>query len=186
VLIDDVLPTYQVAEHHELLVPIPPARAYAAIWEADLAGSLIVKALLALRTVPALLSAPTSFRFPASPVTLREILRHGFHLLAEEPGREVVLGVAGRFWQLTGNVAPTDPADFRKPLPPGMARAAWNFVVSERGRDSSLLATETRVFCADDASLRSFRRYRLVVGPLSGLIRSRMLRSIRAVAQGAT
>ncbi len=185
-LIDEFLPTYQVVERHALLVPAPPARAYAAIWEADLAASPIVKALFALRSVPALLSAPRSFRFPASRVTLHELLRHGFHLLAEEPGREVVLGIVGRFWRLTGNVVPTDPAAFRQPLLPGTARAAWNFLVSETEHGSSLVSTETRVLCADDASLRSFRRYWFVVGHFSALTRILLLRSIRATAQRAT
>jgi hypothetical protein len=123
---------------------------------------------------------------PGGRLTLREILRHGFCLLGEEPGREVVLGVTGRFWRPTGNVVPSSAADFRAPLPPGLARAAWNFVVEERSGRASLLTTETRVACADAAALRSFRRYWLVVGPFSALIRRHMLRSIASAARGAT
>ena len=44
------------------------------------------------------------------------------------------------------------------------------------------MSTETRVLCADAAALRSFRRYWLVVGPFSGLIRILMLRAIAATA----
>jgi hypothetical protein len=71
----------------------------------------------------------------------------------------------------------------RRFLPPGMARAVWSFVVSERGADSSLVETETRVACGDEASVKHFRRYWSVVGPFSGFIRTRMLSAIRAAAE---
>lgn len=182
-LIAQWLPTFDVSEYHERAVPASAARTYAAIWEADLAASTMVKGLLALRSLPAFLSGSTARR-PGARVTLRDILRHGFCLLGEEPGREVVLGVTGRFWKPTGNVVPSGAADFRAPLPPGLARAAWNFVVHERGDGTSLLTTETRVACADAAALRSFRRYWLVVGPFSALIRRHMLRAIAVAARG--
>ena len=182
-LIDDFLPSYHVASHHELLLRAPADRAYQAIWQADLGASFAVKVLLALRAVPALLSER---KFPPSTsrrLTLRDVLLHGFCLLAENPGREVVIGIAGRFWRLSGNLEPSDPAEFRKPLPPGIARAVWSFVVSERGADSSLVETETRVACGDEASLKRFRLYWSVVGPFSGFIRTRMLNAIRAAAE---
>jgi hypothetical protein len=182
-LIDDQLPRWDVAEHHETRVAAPPVRTWAAIREADLAASVIVKALLLLRSLPALVTGRTPLRGPAV-LRLDDVLGHGFRLLAEAPGREVVIGVTGSFWRPTGNIAPTDPARFREPPPAGMARAAWNFVVAEAD-GGSLLTTETRVLCADEASRRSFRRYWRLVGPLSGLIRHRMLASIRRVAEAA-
>jgi hypothetical protein len=177
-LIDDFLPRYDVSEYHELLVPASAAATYDAIWSADLAGAWLVKALFALRTLPSLLSGTAELRSPLAQVTLRDVTRSGFCLLGEEPGREVVLGVTGSFWKLTGNVAHTDPARFREPPPAGTARGAWNFVASERAPGETLLTTETRVLCADEDSLRSFRRYWLVVGPFSGLIRGFMLQTI--------
>jgi hypothetical protein len=184
VLIDEFLPVHHASEHHEIVVPAPAAHIYAAIWEADLAASIVVKLLFALRSLPRLVTDPASFPVVAR-VTLREIVRRGFCLLGEEPGREVLLGVCGRFWTPTGDVVPTDPVRFREPLPAGMARAAWNFAVSKQGPHRGLLTTETRVLCGDAAALRSFRRYWLVVGPFSGLIRGHMLRSIRDAATTA-
>jgi len=182
VLIDDHLPRYDVSEYHETVVPASAAATYAAIERADLAGSWLVKLLFGLRGLPSLLSGRGERRSPLAPVNLRDIESAGFCRLAEEPGREIVLGVTGSFWKPTGNVARTDPARFREPPPAGTARAAWNFVVATRGPGESLLSTETRVLCADAVSLRSFRRYWVVVGPFSGLIRTLMLRSIAAAA----
>jgi hypothetical protein len=181
VLIDEFLPAHDVSEHHEIVVPAPATRAYAAVWEADLAASIVVKLLFALRTLPRLVQDPVNVP-SAARVTLRDIVRHGFCVLGERPGREVVLGVCGRFWTPTGGVVPTDPVRFHEAVPAGMARAAWNFAVRDRGPLASVVTTETRVLCSDAAALRSFRRYWLVVGPFSGLIRRLMLRSIRDAA----
>jgi hypothetical protein len=183
-LIDDYMPRYHVSEHHELLVPVPAPEAYTAIWEADLAESSVVKALFALRSLPSRLFAATPPRPAATRLTLRRIVQHGFCLLAEEEGHEVVLGVSGCFWKPTGNLSATDPARFRDPPPAGTARATWNFSVSQPSDGVSLLSTETRVLCADDGALRSFRRYWMVVGPFSALIRRHMLRTIRRAAEG--
>ncbi len=183
-LIDEYLPRYHVSEHHELLVPVPAPETYAAIWEADLTASIVVKALLALRTLPSRLFDSVPVRRAATRLTLREIVRHRFSLLAEERGREVVLGASGCFWRPIGNLSATDPARFREPPPAGTARAAWNFAVSQPSDGATLLSTETRVLCADAGALRSFRRYWTVVGPFSGLIRTHMLRSIGRTAEG--
>lgn len=185
-LIDTYLPRYDVTEYHELPVPAPAARIYAAIWEADLAESVVVKALFALRMLPSVLADPATSRRFSARLTLREVLRLGFCLLGEEPGREVVLGVTGSFWRPTGNLSPSDRARFRDPVPAGMARAAWNFAIAEQADGTHLLTTETRILCADEAARRSFRRYWLLIGPFSGIIRRYILQSIASQARRAT
>ena len=65
-----------------------------------------------------------------------------------------------------------------------MAVAAWNFTVLPTD-EGSLLATETRVRCTDDAARRSFARYWRVVRPFSGLIRTEALRAIRRTAESS-
>src|ERR1043166_2612830 len=107
-LIDDFLPSYHVSSHHELLVRAPADRAYEAIWQADLGASFAVKVLLVLRAVPALFSDPKSRLATSRRLTLRDVLLHGFCLLAEDPGREGVIGIAGRFWGPPGTPQPSD------------------------------------------------------------------------------
>ena len=102
-----------------------------------------------------------------------------FGRLEEAPPREIVLGVAGRFWRPTGNVQPFRRQDFDGPVGRGLARAVWNFALRDTGDGHTLLSTETRVVCGDAASRRKFRLYWRVVGPFSGLIRRSMLRAIR-------
>jgi len=103
----------------------------------------------------------------------------GFGRLEEAAPREIVLGVAGRFWRPTGNIEPFRRENFDGAVAPGLARAVWNFALRDVGDGHTLLSTETRVVCGDAASRRKFLAYWLVVGPFSGLIRRSMLRAIR-------
>jgi hypothetical protein len=188
-LIDDYMPSFDAVERHVVVVRAPPAEVYATLRTVDFSDSAVIRTLLALRALPGRLAgtrtggAPPEARPRARPaLTLDTVLRSGFVVLAEAPGRELLLGVAGRFWTPTGSRFATDGERFRGPMPPGTARAAWNFTVHADPRGTRL-ATETRVQCADRASRRRFRAYWLLVRPFSGLIRRRMLAAIRRAAE---
>jgi hypothetical protein len=66
---------------------------------------------------------------------------------------------------------------------PGTAKAAWNFSLEELEPGLTRVVTETRILCADPASLRAFRCYWLVVRPFSGLLRRLMLHALRKSAE---
>ena len=181
-LLDAFAANPDASEIHGIEITASPEVVYRALWTADLGDSIVVKGLLALRSLPAWLS--TGRRpLPSRELRLENVLEAGFGRLAEEPGREVVLGVTGRFWRPTGNLEPFDREAFAKPVEAGTARAVWNFRVSPLGDHRTLLSTETRVMCGDAASRRKFRIYWLLVRPFSGLIRRIMLGAIRREAE---
>lgn len=107
------------------------------------------------------------------------IIERGFGQLAEEPGREVVLGVEGQFWRPAGAILPFSEEMFCEPVQPGFARGVWNFAVQDAGQGLTVLSTETRVICGDAASRLKFRAYWIVVRPFSGLIRVIMLKAVK-------
>lgn len=179
-LLDAFLPHPDFSERHELAIETTTRVVYQAIWEADMAGHPIIRALLWLRALPSR-ALSRQWHLDGSPVTLAVVTAMGFCILAEDPGHEVVLGIIGPFWRLTGNLRPCDPASFQELLQPGLAKAAWNFAVASR-KGVTMLSTETRISCADPASLRRFRLYWLFVRPWSGLIRILVLRAIAARA----
>jgi hypothetical protein len=187
-LIDDYLPEYHAREYHETTVHAAGTRVYAALRTADFGESLIVHTLLGLRGLPALFAGPHGLSGRAGSgarlrsLTLDAVCRGRFHLLAEEPGRELLIGLVGRFWTLSGGLTATDAERFRQSLPTGTAKAAWNFTVEEISPGRARLATETRVFCSDGASRRAFRCYWMVIRPFSGLIRRLMLRAVKKAA----
>ena len=197
-LLDELMPTYDVVERHQTIVAASPDRVFAAIHESDLTGGAVTSVLLAVRMLPAAIG-----RLIRSPrLALGELRarrashgprhglgpfeRAGFRIVAERAPEEVVIGLLGRFWTPRGSLCPeVSAADFRSGPPAGQALAGWNFSIAPRPDGSSLLRTETRVWCAPDARGR-FLAYWLVVRPGSGVIRRSMLRSIRRTAEASS
>lgn len=122
------------------------------------------------------LSAPACF-------TLDDFLKMRFILLGERPNEELLLGLVGRFWTPTGNLRRLDAESFLSFNEKGYAKAAWNFSLSGLAEDSVSLATETRVYCTDEASRRRFQLYWLFVRRFSALIRREILRTVKHNAE---
>ena len=180
-LIDEFLPHYDVVEHHAVDVDAPVDEAYRAVKELDLARSPIVLALLFARGLPHLFTGAVK---PKRRLRLDDIIESGFVVLAEEPDRELVLGIVGKFWQLSSGVHRIEPDQFTGFDEPEFAKAAWNFVVVERAGGGSTVTTETRIACTDGEARRKFGWYWRLIGPFSALIRRIMLRDIKRSAEG--
>jgi hypothetical protein len=158
-LLDDLMPHYDVVERHRTIVRAPPNVAFSGIREANLAGGAMTRVLLALRATPATLAAIA--RSPRAAwaerrdrassrqgvIRLHDFERAGFRVVAERVADELVI-----------------------------------FTVALRPDGSSELRTETRVWCAADVRWK-FRLYWLAVRPGSGLIRRAMLGAIRRHAE---
>ncbi|MBT8401437.1 MAG: hypothetical protein KJO98_13235 [Rhodothermia bacterium] len=165
------LPQWDVRSAHKTLVDADRSATFAAIKAVDLANDGVIRWLFRLRGMP------------GSRLTLDRLTRLGFIMLDERMGSEVVYGIVGRFWLPNGDLRQLAPAAFRDFDQPGFAKAVWTFKVQEIGEQQARLVTETRVQCTDAASRRKFRAYWSVVGVMSGLIRRRALRLIKARAE---
>jgi hypothetical protein len=159
-LIDRFLPHCDFFEHHSTRVAATTERIYDVIRHGTFTAHPIVRALLFLRGMG---RGRTTF-------SLDLFLKQGFTLLAEDPPREIVLGIEGPFWRPNCKLG---VPDFTAPVPSGSARGVWNFRI-----EGETLSTETRVLCAPDAR-RKFAVYWFFIRPFSGLIRRLMLRAIR-------
>ena len=184
-LIDSFMPHPETSERHSVEIAASAAEVYEALWTTDLGGSLVIKGLMGLRMLPGRLLRPRKPGNHKRKISLKDLIEAGFGMLAEEPGREVVLGITGPFWRPVGNTLPFNKTDFDGPVRPGVARAVWNFTVQQTGEKQTILATETRVACGDDASRLKFRIYWLAVRPFSGLIRRIMLKAIKQACEAA-
>jgi hypothetical protein len=112
--------------------------------------------------------------------------RTGFQVIADEPGREIVLGVLLPISPAARNEIAT-ARRLRRRLPfalnkPGYASALMNFTITPDERGGSIVSTETRVSAPDEGTVRSFARYWRVIYPGSALIRREWLAAIRARA----
>jgi len=181
-LIDEELPVFDFTEHHLIRIAASPAHVDRTLRTADLASSLIMRALFFLRGLPRFIRHGRIGK--AGRLDLAELQRCGFMMLRDEPEHEMVLGVVGRFWHPTGNLATIEPEEFRGFEQDGFCKAAWNFVIKPDG-GSSLLSTETRIRCFGPHARKRFSAYWFFVRPFSGLIRILMLRKIKRAAEGA-
>ncbi len=187
-LLDNHLPAYHFREVHAIAVCATPEGAFRAIKELTPAEIPLVRALLGLRALPARLVRRGRLprrTFDATRPFLEQVLGAGFVLLGEEPGRELVVGTIGRFWELSGGAAPPIPdaqafAAFDRP---GYAKAALHFAVTEAARGGVIVRTETRIAVPDPGVRRAFARYWRVVYPGSALIRRVWLRAIKRRAE---
>jgi hypothetical protein len=182
-LLDQFLPRYDVHEVHHIIINAPAERIYEvmkAVTFDDL--SPIVRALFAIRGLPARLSGR-----PGQPIPRKPILEAlgSFVVLADQPPGEFVFGTAGQFWRAVDTQAPKlDSAEaFMRYDQAGNAKAAANFCLQPLPDGRVKLTTETRVLSLDDATRRKFRRYWALIYPGSALIRVLWLRAIRHRAE---
>ena len=185
-LLDELLPRFDVNEVHEARLAAPPEAAWAAVQAVTPQEIPLLGPLMAIRSLPARLRggrAPDA-RTARLPI-LDAMQRQGFTLLGERPGEEGVLGIVGRFWSFDAmsTLRPIGGAgDFVAFAEPGYAKAAMDLRVLPDG-DGSRVTTETRIAGTDDDATRKFKRYWLVVGTGSALIRRSWLGAIRRRAE---
>jgi hypothetical protein len=170
-LIDRYLSVFDFNEVHSRVVDAPAGHVYEALMTADLRRPLVIRILMGIRSLP-------GRGGEGQPVTMRTVHTTGFTLLGEDPPREILVGVEGKFWTLVPDMCSGDASNFDRPVPEGLARAVWNFSVEPLDASRSLLRTETRIQCGDEISRRRFARYWILARPGSGLIRRAILRHI--------
>jgi hypothetical protein len=169
-LIDEFLAEYDFEEKHSIAIRADAATVYEAAQDVDFGESLIVRVLLRLRGMS------------ADALSLRNLRYSKFRILGERPARELLIGLAGRFWTPWGDLQDVTAENFKAFDRTGYAKAVWNFSLLADGPDTRL-TTETRIKCLDAKSRRSFGRYWMFIRPFSGLIRTEMLKTIKHRAE---
>jgi hypothetical protein len=111
-------------------------------------------------------------------------LNGGFARLAEDAPRELVIGTV--VVAPPGTHGALTPEVFQKPLPPGFAVAAMNFLVTADGPGRSLVSTETRVFANSPSARRQFATYWRLIYPGSAIIHRMWLRAVRKRAMAVS
>jgi hypothetical protein len=80
----------------------------------------------------------------------------GWALLAEEPGRYVVMGAACQPWVADVVFTPIAPAEFSAAAPPDQVKIVWTLEAEPMDQATSRLGSETRVVATDDQGGPSF------------------------------
>jgi hypothetical protein len=173
-LLDRFFPRYEVRECHERGVAAPADLTLAAAKEISLQRSPAIRAILALRAIPSRLKGTPQRRDDRG--ILQQTLSIGWGVLAEEPGREIVMGAVTQPWKADVVFRALPPEEFAAFSESGYVKIAWTLEVEPVGSSRCVFRTETRAAATDPDSRAKFRRYWAFVSPGILLIRYEMLR----------
>ena len=179
-LLHQFMPTFDVIDRHRVAVAAPAAITYESARAMDLKRSPLVRAIFNGREL--VMRAEPVETAPPQPL-VDECLSLGWGVLAEEPGREIVLGAVTRPWEANVTFRALPPSEFTAFDEPGYVKIAWNLRVEPNGPDRSIFHTETRAATTDAYAARRFRRYWTMFSPGIKLIRLESIRMVRRDAQ---
>ena len=83
----------------------------------------------------------------------------GWGVLAEIPGREIVVGAVTRPWMAQVVFRALPPDEFARFHEPGYVKIVWTLRADPIGADESVFRTETRAAATDPSARIKFRRY---------------------------
>jgi len=171
-LLDELAPEYDFGEVHSTRVSALPEDALGAVTLVELGEMPLVRLLFAVRSIPAYIAGKGGLPSDGAAPLYGQMLGFGFVSIAEEPGRELVVGGIGQMFKASGGPTPDfrDASEFVAFREPGYAKVAMNFS-AKRVDAGTELRTETRVLATDAASRQRFGRYWRVIRPGSALIR---------------
>jgi len=179
-LLDSFMRDYEVCERHEVAVAAPADVTLAAAKAMELDSSRIIRAIfrareLILRSRPDVAARPKGL--------LAEMLSFGWGVLAESPGREIVMGAVTRPWEANPVFRALPPDEFAAFAEPGYVKIAWTLRANPAPDGGSIFRTETRAVATDAVARRKFRVYWSLLSPGIILIRAAILPALAAAAE---
>ena len=163
-------------------IDAPPDRVWSALHEIRLADCRLTTALLAVRSIPVRIRRRGALdaAVPRQTPAIEAMAGSRFGILHEEAGSELVIGVIGQFWRLSGghDASFEGAKGFLAFDTSGYVKVAMDFRI-EATATGTRLSTETRCVSTDPATARTFGRYWKVIGIGSKAIRIDLLRAVR-------
>lgn len=179
-LIDGFIPRPDISRTHEVLIHAPADIVFDAAREQNLASHPIIRGIFRLREI-LLRAKPTAERPRRGLVA--DTLALGWGVLAERPGREIVIGAVTQPWLPNVTFRTIPPDRFVAFNGPDLVKIAWTLEAEPLGLNRTRYRTETRVLATDAPAKVKFRRYWSRVGLGVELIRILMLPMVRREAE---
>jgi hypothetical protein len=156
------MPVYEVVERHHVRIGAPAAVVLRAASEQDLQQSAITRAIFKAREL-VLGATPDETNRPRGLVAFCRSL--GWGVLADVPGREIVMGAVTQPWMADVVFRAIAPDHFALFDEPGYVKIAWTLRAEPVGDHEAMFRTETRVATTDPAARARFRRYWAFASP---------------------
>jgi hypothetical protein len=180
-LLDAHLPTYDVVLTEHLVVDADTGTVFEAAKNFDFmtTRSRLVTALMTARSVPSRVRGRPVVTPPALMLARDAGALPGWVLLGEVPGREVVFGAVGKFWNADIEWHDVTAAEFADFAEPGWGKIACHLLVRPDGPARSILSYECRTATTDPVSQRQMSRYWWLIRPFVGYVLRAVIRTIR-------
>ena len=179
-LLDRFMPAYDVAERHHINIAAPSDVTFAAACEQDLMALPLARAIFKAREV--LLGSERDMTGrPHGLVAFTKSI--GWGVLAEIPGREIVMGAVTQPWRADVVFKSLPPREFVQFDEPDYVKIAWTLRADTSDATTSIFRTETRARATDATARFKFRRYWAFLSPGIILIRWAALKPLRMEAE---
>lgn len=178
-MLDQFMPEYEVVERHHIRVAAPAEITFAAACEADLMRSPVIRAIF--RTRELILRSKRGATEHRGVLAFTKPL--GWSVLAEVPGREIVMGTVTQPWNPNVVFRPLSPDQFVAFSEPEYVKIAWTLRADPVGPARSIFRHETRVATTDAVARAKFRRYWSCFSPGIKLVRWLLLQPLRREAE---
>lgn len=155
-LVSWFMPVADVTERHEALVHAPAEIVM------DVARNLDMQAIPAIRAIFWLrgkLLGATRGPERRSQGLVAETVGLGWGVLAERPGRELVMGAVAQPWKADVKFTPLAPDRFAAFAEPDLVKIVWTLEAEPLGPTLTRFRTETRAVATDGAAQKKFLRY---------------------------
>jgi len=179
-LLDIFMPNYEVADRHSVRIAVPAEVVLTAAAEVDIEKCPLIRAIFKSREL-ILGGKPDNTIRPCG--LLAEMQSLGWRVLAEIPGREIIVGAVTKPWEPNPVFRGLAPDEFTNFKDPGYVKIIWTLRADAVGSTESIFRTETRAVGTDGEARKKFRRYWSLVSPGIIAIRSVMLPAVKAEAE---
>jgi hypothetical protein len=179
-LLDTFMPGYEIVERHQIPVDASADITLAAAREQELLQLPVVRSLFKARE---LVLGSTPSQRPVPPGLLAQVLALGWVVLAEVPGREVVVGAVTRPWEANVVFRGLPPQEFAAFDEPAYIKIIWSLRADPVDANHSIFRTETRAVATDAVARTRFRAYWSLASPGIRLIRRLSLAPLKSAAE---
>jgi hypothetical protein len=179
-LLDRFMPTFDIVERHHIRVMAPAETTMSIAAAVDVSRSAFIRAIFNARML--MLGARPADAAPSKGL-LADTLAMGWRVLAEEPGRELVIGAVTQPWMANVTFRGLAPEEFAAFNEPGNVKIVWTLKAEPAGPSESIFRTETRALATDAAARVKFRWYWARFSPGIIVIRHALLTQLKIRAE---
>ena len=179
-LLEEFIPLYDIVERHHVRISAPADVTLDTARQMDIMRPPVSRAIFKAREW-IVGATPDEKARPRGLLAFMQSI--GWGVLADIPGREVVVGAVTKPWEANVIFRPLRAGEFAAFAEPGFVKIVWTLRADPIDATHSMFRTETRARATDAVARRKFRRYWSLVSPGIVAIRIALLAPLKKDAE---